>query len=421
MSDDETLVEAIERMDALIAPSTTAIKTTFAELKRTVDSVTADCRAVSETLEALRDALNMMMTQGAGAGPEWGGFGMVGLPIVGAIRAVKGIASQYVKQQTGVPLRAWTDLVVSSSDQFASYVSQLDTVAALSVRYDAADVNEIDLAQAREDRDILLDIRWQTQAWKQVLSRVAQLGQLVDAILQVKFTGEPGPPESGGFEKSPGFSGSLQRRFKDVQNRTVEKTGDLREWVLQPFVEVRDRVRQLPGQAERLSHEVALLELLLDLEIAEIRACSGEISPTESRIVGMRVAVSVILPELAHRLADARQLALEYQGYLDRLDGARTAGDVAGRVYTILSEEYRRELEGSRSRLAALEAEAGVWRRDGRAVLDAYADWTKLELEVLAARRLAGQRDAAGDRRALLQREQDRLDEAREALAALVR
>jgi hypothetical protein len=418
MSNEEPLLQAIERMEALADPSIKTVTTTFAALKRTVDTVSADCRAVSETLEALGDALHMI-TQGAGAGSDLSGFGMIGLPVLGAIRAVKGIASQYVRQQTGTPLSAWTDLVASSSTQFEEYLSQLDTVARLSQRYHAPAEGEIDLRQVREDQQILRDARWQTQAWKQILSQVAQLGQLVEAILQVNLGGEPRPPEATGAEKSSAFSASLQRRIKEVQSRTVEKTDDLREWVLQPFVEIRDRVRQLPGRIAQLSREVAFLEVLLELEIAEMQACLGEISRTEARIVGMRVTANVILPELAQRLADARHHVTTQQAYLERLNAARDAGQVGDQVYSILSTEYQKGLESSQSRRAALEAEAEVWRREGQAVLDACTEWVTLEMDVLAARRLAEQEGAADDRRPLLRRELERLDEVRHVLAAL--
>ena len=46
-------------------------------------------------------------------------------------------------------------------------------------------------------------------------------------------------------------------------------------------------------------------------------------------------------------------------------------------------------------------------------------DWTTGELDVLAARRVAEQADKAADRRALLERERGRLEEARTLLAAL--
>jgi hypothetical protein len=265
---------------------------------------------------------------------------------------------------------------------------------------------------------VLRGIRWQTQAWKQVLARVAQLGRLVDAILAAEVGEEPEPSEPAA-PRLAGFSGSVQRRIKDVQSRTTERSGDLRQWVLQPFVDLHDRVRQLPALTERLAHEVALLEILLELEIVELRVCQGEIPPAEARVVRLRVAASALLPELARRLADARRKAADYASYLDRLDGARRAGEVTDQAYAVLAEEYKQGLQVMRAQLAALEAEADRWRRDGPALLRACADWVTLELSVVAARQLAEQRQAADDRAALLLRERDRLAEAGRLLAAL--
>lgn len=417
MSDDLS-VGAIEGLDSLAAPSITTVGMTFAAMKRSVDTISADCRAVSETLEVLDDALQVI-AQGSGPGNEWGGLGVIGLPIVGALRAMKGVASQQVKQQTGVSLNDWTDLVASSSAQFSAYMAQLDTVAQVSERYHGSTESEIDLEQARIDLEMLLDVRWRTQAWKQILSRVAQLGEVVEALLQVDLGDDVDGSESGESEPSSGFSGSLQRRLKEVQSRTVEKSSSLGEWVLKPFLEVRDRVRDLPQQVGHLTHEVTLLEVLLDLEIAEIRACLGEISPTEASIVGMRVAVGVILPELARELADARQNVAGYETYLDRLNGAHAAGDVDDRAYSILAEEYRNGLEDSRSRLDALEVQAERWRREGQVVLDACSDWADLQLDVLTARKVVENDIAVDDRGALLQRERERLNETRSVLASL--
>lgn len=397
---------------ALAAPSMSAVRTTFLTLDRTVDAVGADCRSIAETLGSLDDALTTI-TQSAGAGPGWAGAGLVGLPITGAIRAAKSLAGQYVKQQTGVPLTAWTELVASSSAQFEAYLAQLEAVAAVARRHHAAT-----LEPAAADQQVLLDARRQTGTWKQILGRVAQLGQLVDAILDVGAGDEPAPPEAVGPARGAGFSGSVQRRLKEVQSRTVEKSGDLREWVLQPFVELRDRVRQLPRQIEHLAREVALLEILLDLEIAELRACLGQIPPAEARIVGLRVAAGVVLPELAQRLADARRRCSDYRTYLDRLDGGRRAGTIDERAHAVLAAEYRTGLEDALFELAAVEAQADVWRREGPAVLHACVDWITLELDIVAARTVTEQR-TTDERRVLLQRERDRLAEAGRVLATL--
>ena len=76
-------------------------------------------------------------------------------------------------------------------------------------------------------------------------------------------------------------------------------------------------------------------------------------------------------------------------------------------------------LHGSRTQLAALETQSDLWRRDGRALLQACTDWVTLELGVLTARRLAEQRQAPGDHLTLKLRERDRLAEAGRLLAAL--
>ena len=276
MIDSFPLVPASESVEALTGPSIDAVRATFAALERTVDTVGMDCRTVAETLSGLNEALGTI-SPSAGSNQQWGGIGLVGLPIMGAIKAVKGLAGQYVKQQTGMPLSTWTDLVASSTDQVETYLARLGTVAEVAQRYSASAGTEIDVRQAGEDEEVLRGVRWQTQAWKQVLGRVAQVGRLVEAILEADIGEEPEPSEVAGAVKLSVLSGSMQRRIKDVQSRTTERSGDLRQWVLQPFVDLRDRVRQLPRLTEQLAQEVALLEILLDLEIAELRACRGEI------------------------------------------------------------------------------------------------------------------------------------------------
>ncbi|HEY7103060.1 MAG TPA: hypothetical protein VH573_15615 [Mycobacteriales bacterium] len=407
-----------ESAERLTVPSTEAVRGTFAAIDRTVEMVAADCRTVARTLSDLNDALGTI-SQGAGASQQWGGFGIIGLPIMGAIKAVKGIAGQYVKQQTGTPLATWTELVANSTAQVETYLSGLGTVTDLARRYSAAAGAEVDPRQAGQDEEVLRGVRWQTQAWKQVLGRVAQLGRLVDAILAADVGEEPEPPEQAAPARLAGFSGTVQRRIKEVQSRTTERSGDLRQWVLQPFVDLHDRVRQLPALTDKLANEVALLEILLELEIVELRVCQGEIPPAQARIVRLRVAASALLPELARRLAEARGRAADYATYLDRLDRARPAGEVTEAAYAVLAGEYRQGLQEVRAQLAALEGEADRWRRDGPALLRACGEWLTVELSVVAARRLAEQRQASDDRVDLLLRERDRLAEAGRLLAAL--
>lgn len=412
------LVSTPDPVDTVAVPSIEAVRGTFAAIDRTVEMVAADCRTVDQTLSALNEALGTI-SQNTGVSQQWGGFGLIGLPIMGAVKAVKGVAGQYVRQQTGTPLATWTELVANSTAQVEAYLSGLATVAELAQRYSASAETDVDARQAGEDEEILRAIRWQTQAWKQILGRVAQLGRLVDAILAADIGEEPEPSDEAVPAKLSGFSSSVQRRLKEVQSRTTERSGDLRQWVLQPFVDLRDRVQQLPSLTEQLAREVTLLEILLELEIAELRVCQGEIPPAQAKVVRLRVAASALLPELAGRLADTRRKAADYGTYLDRLERAHGAGEIAAPAYALLAEEYRRGLDGTRAQLAALEAEADRWRRDGPALLRSCMEWVTLELSVVAARRLAEQRQTTDDRAGLLLRERDRLAEAGRLLAAL--
>ncbi|MEO6411759.1 MAG: hypothetical protein ABIO48_04155 [Pedococcus sp.] len=409
--------------DVVNVSDVVAVQTSFVALRRTVAAVQSDCREVADTLAALEDALTVVTHGGAGpggGGQALGGFGLIALPIAGAMRAVKALASQYVKQQTGVPLGTWTEFVTSASVEFQSYLAELERVSDLAEKQRQSRDGDVDATRIRKDLKVLDDIRWRTTAWKAVLGRVAQLGQVVDAILQVDLSSMEAESGEGDRPEAPsGFSSTLQRRLKDVQHRTTDRSGDLREWVMRPFLDVRDKVRLLPSQVSHLSHEVGLLELFLDLELAELRSLAGQVPAEDARLVQLRVAASVLLPELVHDLGEARTAVQAVEGYQRRLDTAHAEGSVGAQAHERLSAEYRQELVEARSRLAELEDRASTWRREGAAILQACIDWTAVELDVLAARQVAEQADRGAERRALLERERDRLGEARALLDQL--
>jgi hypothetical protein len=407
---------APDSFDSLTAPTIESAKITFAAIKHTVDLVCEDCRAVCETLSSLGEALGVL-TESESFDGGLGGATLVGLPMLAAVRAAKAIAGKYVAQQTGAPLDTWVDLVADASTQFDAYLAQLETVDQIARRYHSAEQETPDPMQTREDLEVLQRTQWQTRAWKQILGRVARLSQLVDAILQAQYQDDAAPAEAA--PRTTGFSASLQRRIQDVQTRTSDKTSDLREWVLQPFVDIRDRVKELPAQTGRLSGQIETLEILLDLEVVTIRACAGEISPAAMRVIGIRVAANVVLPDLVLRLRNARDNTVKFENFLARLEAARRGATIGERVHAVLSDEYRSGLHHSRAELEALEARARAWRAGGPAVLAACADWLAVELDILAARSLIEKQEPPGDRRRLLQRERQRLDEARGFLASL--
>lgn len=397
--------------EQLTGSAVEAVGSTYAALGRTVTTITTDCRAIGETLASLNDALGVISP--SGDGQAWSGFGLVGLPIMGALRAVRGLAGQYVKQETGVSLHDWTDLAATAARRFAAYVEVLEKLTTRVRGEGEGDDTEL----AAEDLDLLLDVQWRTKAWKELLSRVGKLGHLLDAILKVDLGGSD-EAEQGG-EASAGISGAL-KRFKDTaQSRVLDRSDDIHDWALRPFVEVRDRVQALPREVEGVAREVALLEILLDLAIAQLRARRGKLSEAEVRLVGLRVAAAVVLPELAQTLSDARRHATELEARLGRLVSAHDEGRVSDEVQARLLAEYERALTESRTRVSQLAAEADVWRTDGPPILDRCAREAQLELDVLTARGIVERDDTFSERRSLLARELQRLEEVRSLLVSL--
>lgn len=399
------------REQTLTGPAIEAVNTTFTALDRSVDTITSECRAIGKTLVSLNDALSVISR--SGDGQAWSGFGLIGLPILGALRAIRGVAAQYLEQETNASLSDWVDFVASSARRFEAYVDLLNAVTSIAREHRGDERSAV----SAEELELLADVRWQTQAWKQVLAGVRQLGRVVDAVLQVDPDGAE--VQRIGDKESAGLSHVLQGRFKNTESGVLHKSAEMREWVLRPFVEVREAVKALPRQVDHVAHEVALLELLLDLAISQIRAQQGEITEVEARVVGMRVAATVVLPELAQEISDVRRRAETLAANMDRLAAARARGQVGMGPYTVLAEEYQQELTVCRSRMAELEAGADVWRREGPSIVDGCVERAQLELDVLAARSLVEQGGPAGDRRPLLERELEHLTEIRTWLTSL--
>jgi hypothetical protein len=359
-----------------------------------------------------------MFSGSTGMGQELGGFGAIGLPLLGVVKMAKSVAGQYVKQQTGHPLSDWTDFVTSSYQHFEEYLNQLHTVAAIARR----DRRELDAEHVREDRAVLVETKWKTQAWKQILNRVAQLGGVVDGILRVNI---PGATDATGWDgaadaRSPvsGFSSAVQRRIKEVQTRATEKSDDVRQWIMQPFMALRDRAVRLPGQTERLSHQISLLEVLIELQVAELDVSLGAVPAVQAQMIRLRVAADVMLPELARKLAEARLGLTEYVGYLQRLEAGHAGGAIGDDAYAALHGEYQQAVTGAETSLRALEQQADAWRREGPAVVAACDAWMQRELAIAAARRYVQQPEAAGTD-ALLRRERERLEEVRALMAGV--
>jgi hypothetical protein len=246
---------------------------------------------------------------------------------------------------------------------------------------------------------------------------------MLDGILRVDFpaTADASGGDGADDARSPmsGLSAVMQRRIKDVQTRATEKSDDVRQWILQPFVALRDRAVRLPGQIERLSHQISLLEVLIELQVAELDVSLGAVPAVQARMVRLRVVANVVLPELARKLAEAHLNVTEFDGYLQRLEAGHAAGAITDDAYAALHGEYQRVAARAEAAVKALERQADVWRRQGPAVIAACDAWMQRELAIAAARRYVQQAEASAGSDVLLRRERERLEEVRVFMAAL--
>lgn len=390
-------------------PPDESLRVTFAALDRNVGTIVSECRTIGQTLDRVDEALGVFTDTGDGQG--LGAFGLVGLPILAAVRAVRGMAARYVNEQTGTSLDQWTELVADASQSFDTYIHALEGLQNISGQFRTEESRV-----SADDLETLTDVRWQTQAWKQVLGRVSHLGQVIEAVLNSDVPAdEPTDPRD---DESAGLSAAFQR-FKGVPRWTSDKTDGLSEWVLRPFVEVRDAVQQLPRQVGHVATEVALNEILLELALTQARAQRGDVDPTAARVIGRRVAVEILVPELLQELTETRQRSREIEGNIGRLTRAHSTGRVGQHAYRNLLDEYEHDLAACRGQLKQLQALADGWGQHITSIIDECTKFTQQDLELLAARSIAEEVDTTADRRLLAERELTHLRDVRQLAASL--
>jgi len=212
----------------------------------------------------------------------------------------------------------------------------------------------------------------------------------------------------------------------EATKRMRKPASGVLEWTARPLLDLKEQVGRLPSQLDRLSTDVELLEVLLDLHAASLLLHLGDLSDRDAALINMRIASSVWLPELSEALREAQDEVSTHRLRIERLDEAYGAGLVGDRARSILVDEYSAGMAAAEKRLARLTATADSWRDRGPTVLLACEQWVDAEIDLINARAIAeqGEQPAAApkiqaldsERLSLLTREQERLSMAREAL-----
>jgi hypothetical protein len=435
--------DALE-FERLTAPSIQTIRAVYDALGDSVQRVDRDSRAVLDALRLLGDTLDVARGS-ANLGGGLAGLGALSLlgpmalPIPLAMRAVMSPVSRYVQQRTGISLAGWMEFVGSTQTQFEAYLAQLERVAALAVA-DSVAVEEgladRDAEQLSADEALLRETKAKTRVWQPILAQCAQFGRALDAMLDGwKEAGLDLGRDLGrdlGFgaaSDTPGAKSELAGWAQQIggllQGAAVKVTDQLagarqagQEYLLSAFSDVRERAEQFREQVDRLAVSFAELEDLLDLEIAQLRSRAGVLSAEEAALLRRRVAAAVLVPRLVAQIADGRARVAALGSRIERLEEARSRAAIGDAVYATLAAEYAAGLEEASTRVAALEAEAAVWRLRGRPMLDDAAARLQEQEELVRARQLVGelQERAARDRIDALQRELANVQEASRVL-----
>ncbi len=364
--------------------------------------IASEARSVGQTIDALNEAFAGVI--GDGDRESFGGFGLIGLPLMATWAAIKKAAEQYVGQRTGQSLKDWMTFVEAASEQFDEYILVLESLQRFAVSRDETETRETD----HGDRERLSDVRHTTQAWKVILDRVARIGHLVDAMLAAQ-TAEETVVEDPAPDNRSKWASKLQDKVTEAVSQTSLGTAELREWLFRPLVELRDQVQELPAAVARLGEEVAMLEVKLELAIAQLEVRSGTITDDDVGVMQLRVAGTVLLPGLIAELERVEGEREEGQRHRTRLQELHAAGEIGDAVRDRLDETYAAELDLVDRQLAGLTDQMAAWRTEGPDAIAACLSWIDAELELLRGRRLVEQEEHIEDRIELLETERRRL------------
>jgi len=387
-------------------------RVTLTSVGYSATTISDDAASVTETIDAVNDAFSTV--SGDGSGSNLFGFGILGLPIMATWVAMKKAAEQYVGQRTGQSLKDWMTFVDAASEQFDHYVTVLDSLQ----RFIAAQSSVAEPGESwpvdSSDEEQLLDVRQATQAWKVILKRVSQLSQLVDAVLAAQTESPIDSTETS--EGKSKWTSMLQDKVSDAVSQGNFGNAELREWLLRPLVDLRDQIQDLPGAVDRLAEEVSVLEVKLELAVAQLQALRGTIAEDDVELMELRVAGTVLLPDLISELNRAESELEEIESHREKLSDLHSDGKISDVVRERLDAVYAKDRASAVGKLARLNSDVSRWQTDGSKAIADGLSWVDGEVDFLDARQKVESDDGISQRITLLKAERRRLGAVREFL-----
>lgn len=414
------MTTTLVQVDEIIEPSIKTIQLTYESLNSSVKKISDASNTILDTVILVGDILNIV-TGSADMSGVLDGLGFMAIPIPIAMKAVFLTLNKYVEQRTDISLESWTSLVNTSRREFEEYLAQLGKVTKQAKENNKLleIQDELTADQLQENKDLLDNTKIKTRLWRPILAQITKLNQLVDSMLAAKEKIDNPLQEE---TKTGTWSRSIVKKVGDtVKDLTSTEQQKLLEFVLIPVYELKNRISRLNDQVDKLSSMIFELEDLLDLEIAQIRTSLGEIAPYEARVLGTRVAVTILIPRLREQLLETQQKFKEYESFLQKLNSIHQTGKLLDRIYENLTSEYQINLDKVTADLSTLKQEANTWKGRRSPMLDLGIKWLQEELDTVKIRELVGEisESVAKQRGKALEREIDRFIQAQKLLNSL--
>lgn len=412
-----------DKINLVTIPSTQTIQATFGEISIYSKMIKKEIGELLVTLKAIDDVLDIV-NNSTNIGYQFRSLNPITWSVPATAKLLIRVISQYVSKITGISFTDWINFIKSILEKFQNYTNQLDNINKISRKYsETLPTNDLLQEDIKNDEIFLLDIKSETETWKNYISQVAKLSVLLDAITQAQTETEKQVAKNLNDEGVLGEFKKIWRTIIDktdliTKNKTSEIQDQVIKWFFSSIYDLKSQTRNFNNQTRDLIPKLSNLANLLELEIAQIRLYSGKISEEEASLLSTRVAATITMPQLISKINTCQVSLSEYGNLLLKLEEEFKKNNIPSKTYLLLLQEYNTNIKQTRELLDQYSAQAGIWKKEGLKVINDRINWAKSELEIVRARKLLGQItiEELKKRSRLLNDEIRRLEEAKNSL-----
>ncbi len=415
-----------DKINLLITPSAKTIKATFIEIKASSEIIKKDISSLLVTLKDVNEIFEVV-TNSSNFSSQLRSLNPISWSIPATAKLVVEVATKYLTQKTGFSFTDWTNFFNSVLTKFANYVDELDKLPEILKKYDD-NVSDGDIIESKADESYLLYIKSETQIWRSYIEQITKLSLALDTIMETQRETEIKISQNN--KAFDNVSDDIQKIWGAITDKADTITSDkaseiqkrLIKWFFSSISGVKGKTKDFTKQAKELLPKLSDLENLLELEIAQFQAHASKIKNEESAILGARVSATIIIPQLKNKINNYKKEIQDHNNYLEKINVELESQNISRQIYEILANEYKTNLETATNLLSESLTESEIWKKEGLTLLDNAIQSANKELEIIRARKLAGQTtdiDEVKKKSKALNDEIHRLENAKQVINSL--